>query len=164
MAKLTRTLGENIPPELVFGPEPPHSTIPAQSFSLSRPRATTVSKAVDTLVETAPDTLVETAPPVPSTDTIVPLTTKGIKRAHRPRSLTLGTVSSQRGHTVAMSVDRPAVLAPIPVVTPPKPSRQNAPPPALDRAFGKRRERGWSGEWNKDMDHVVKALRGLKAR
>ncbi|RDB27194.1 hypothetical protein Hypma_004417 [Hypsizygus marmoreus] len=31
--------------------------------------------------------------------------------------------------------------------------------------FGKRKERGWSGEWNrKDMSEVVKGLRGLKAR
>jgi hypothetical protein len=30
---------------------------------------------------------------------------------------------------------------------------------------GRRKEREWSGEWNrKDMDEVKKALRGLKAR
>ncbi|GLB36891.1 hypothetical protein LshimejAT787_0311780 [Lyophyllum shimeji] len=29
---------------------------------------------------------------------------------------------------------------------------------------GKRKEKGWSGEWNQDMGNVVRALRGLKAR
>jgi len=28
----------------------------------------------------------------------------------------------------------------------------------------KRKGQGWSGEWNRDMKHVAKALRGLKAR
>jgi len=31
--------------------------------------------------------------------------------------------------------------------------------------FGRRKEREWSGEWNvKDMEDVVKALRGLRVR
>ncbi|KAF8060690.1 hypothetical protein FPV67DRAFT_302462 [Lyophyllum atratum] len=30
--------------------------------------------------------------------------------------------------------------------------------------FGKRKEKGWSGEWNQDMGEVVKVLRGLKVR
>ncbi|KAF5376990.1 hypothetical protein D9615_007349 [Tricholomella constricta] len=36
--------------------------------------------------------------------------------------------------------------------------------PSAFRQFGRRKERGWSGEWNQDMGEVVKVLRGLKAR
>lgn len=37
-------------------------------------------------------------------------------------------------------------------------------PQALSVEWGRRKEREWSGEWNvKDMNHVARALRGLKA-
>jgi len=39
--------------------------------------------------------------------------------------------------------------------------RSNA-PSGLE--WNKREGQGWSGEWNRDMKHVAKALRGLKAR
>ncbi|KAG5640567.1 hypothetical protein DXG03_008064 [Asterophora parasitica] len=38
------------------------------------------------------------------------------------------------------------------------------PAPSAFRQFGKRKELGWSGEWNQDMGHVAKALRSLKTR
>ncbi|KAG6908080.1 hypothetical protein DXG01_006215 [Tephrocybe rancida] len=37
-------------------------------------------------------------------------------------------------------------------------------PSAFRRQFGRRKELGWSGEWNQDIEEVVKNLRNLKAR
>jgi hypothetical protein len=59
---------------------------------------------------------------------------------------------------------------PLPLPFPP--SRSGTPHPVPSRSTtphfqecGRRKEKGWSGEWNRgDMEEVVKGLRELKAR
>ena len=133
MAKLTRTLGENIPPELVFAPK----------RSLSTRRPTGVSAPIHAA---APIVL----SPVPESK----------KRAGgRPRSLTLGSIPTptsmpqyaMRGTT---SLDSPRQQATFGQMEAEWGRRENG---------VRRKEREWSGEWNvQDMGDVVKALRQLR--
>ncbi|KAF9456238.1 hypothetical protein BDZ94DRAFT_420697 [Collybia nuda] len=97
MAKLTRTLGENIPPELVF-PTPPSSTrtsLETSPISPLRPRSKTVSKPKSKAVAPPPAS-------APSSTTnskaqlqihVPPPTLAERRNRHRPRSLSLGSAT-----------------------------------------------------------------------
>lgn len=135
MAKLTRTLGENIPPELVFGSNPPPLT-----------RRPSTQKGVSAPIHADAPVVLS---PVPQSK----------KRAGgRPRSLTLGSIPTptstpqyaMRGTT---SLDSPR-HQPIGQMEAEWGRRENG---------VRRKEREWSGEWNmQDMGDVVKALRQLR--
>jgi hypothetical protein len=81
----------------------------------------------------------------------------------RPRSMTLATASP----IMATPSIRGASLDGFPVNPPFQEIIVTAPEPTdLSPRFDwhKRKGHGWSGEWNRDMEHVAKALRDLKAR
>jgi len=134
MAKLTRTLGENIPPELVFAPK--------RSLETRRP---TTQKGLSAPIH-ADESIVLS--PVPESK----------KRAGgRPRSLTLGstpTPTPQYAMRGTTSLDSPRQQATFGQTEAEWGRRENG---------VRRKEREWSGEWNvQDMGDVVKALRELR--
>lgn len=166
MAKLTRTLGENIPPELVFRSSPPRRTLISANrsrvdslVSFQKPTKFVSSSGV-------PPPLAVAAAPKPSPRT----EPQELKRKHRPRSLSLGTASAITGADIALTRGTSLDVKP---TEGPKPKEgpfvavQEPPTHLLPQSteWGRRKEREWSGEWNiKDMDDVAKKLRGLKRR
>jgi len=182
MAKLARTLGENIPPELVFGQptlvQPPKRRT---SLSISRPRAIDIfsqHKSSKSVATAPPPSLAVAQAPTPVSkpveeeqQTAVPLSTPAKKR-NRPRSLTLGssaiasanaTLAAQatRGTT---SLDVQPVAARVYREQPFAGVDRPQPAGGLERGT-RRKEKEWSGEWNlNNMDDVTKALRCLKGR
>ncbi|KIJ95031.1 hypothetical protein K443DRAFT_109495 [Laccaria amethystina LaAM-08-1] len=134
MAKLTRTLGENVPPELVFAPK--------RSLSARRP---TMRKGVSAPIHADEPFVLS---PVPESKK---------RGGGRPRSLTLGSIPTptpqyaMRGTT---SLDSPRLQATSDQMEADWGRRENG---------VRRKEREWSGEWNmQDMGDVVKALRELR--
>ncbi|KAF8797522.1 hypothetical protein BYT27DRAFT_7204462 [Phlegmacium glaucopus] len=170
LAKLTRTLGENVPPELVF-----HNTPPLQrsaSMTVSRLRKSPSSSHKLSRSTALP--IAETPAPQPQS---ARKPEKPLKQQSRPRSMTLTTKQALATHSAVddtrgtKSLDHGPVPAYHTIDLPfeaaaftvdPQATKQHD---ALSPEWGRRKEREWSGEWNvKDMEHRAKALRGLKAR
>jgi hypothetical protein len=161
MAKLTRTLGENIPPELVFG----SSSLRRTSTSISRSR-------VDPLVSfQKPTKFISTTGVPPFSKPSLRTEPQKVIREHRLRSLSLGTASVIAAANIALT--RSSTSPDMKPTEIPKPKER--PFVAVQEAYidllpqstewGRRKEREWSGEWNiKDMDDVARKLRGLKRR
>lgn len=173
MAKLTRTLGENIPPELVFQ-EPPRRSLSVNYHSRVDP-FTSLQRPSKFVPMGAPPPLAVAEMPIPAPRTSTSdQSTKSTKRRHRPRSLTLGSSSTIAAATAALTRGTTSMdVQP----QPPLPKKElpfNSVRPAASETlqvptesteFGRRKEREWSGEWNlKDMDDVARRLRGLKGR
>jgi len=166
MAKLTRTLGENVPPELVFQSSAPRrASIPINRSHVDP--LVTFQKPTKFVASTGAPPLAVAAAPKPSART----ETQGAKSKHRPRNLSLGTASAITAANIALS--RGSNSLDVEPTEVPKP--KEAPfvavqevltdllPPSTE--WGRRKEREWSGEWNiKDMDDVARKLRGLKRR
>ncbi|KAJ3920311.1 hypothetical protein F5877DRAFT_77213 [Lentinula edodes] len=170
MAKLTRTLGENIPPELVFNSQLHHSH--------SRSTSVETASALANLTVTANGS---TEPSRHTQETLVPLRMKRLPqtpttmsrsaslRAPSPSFVARRMMRKRHGqpHTTShveltpsggrKSSDtiRSAVSS---CSTASEPGHLNE----SKRTY--RKQAGWSGEWNRqDMDEVMNRLRGLKA-
>lgn len=168
LAKVARTLGENIPPELVFHASPPpvqRATPMPSSRTRQRYHKPSPSLAVPSSLPPPPSSA-PALPPFPPPQQQQPVEFHPPVKPRsmaRPRSMTLTTTSpimaapSIRG----ASLDGFPVNPPFQeiIVTAPEPTDLS---PCLD--WHKRKGHGWSGEWNRDMEHVAKALRDLKAR
>jgi hypothetical protein len=166
LAKLARTLGENVPPELVF-----NSTLPLQrttSMSVSQPPKSPPSH---TSSFSTPLPIGETPTPQPQSARRPEKPLK--QRQPRPRSMALTTSQAMATHSAIADTHGTRSLDHISV---PVDNRIDSPfgtamtadatqHDTLSVEWGRRKEREWSGEWNvKDMDHVTRTLRGLKAR
>lgn len=133
MAKLMRTLGENVPPELVFGPSSPSF---ASSFF-----------AGDDDIES-------------------------LKGAKLRRRATLASPFSRASTPTRSSFDSDSIRSGASSThAAPGPSGSDeflvVPTPRNYTNKTHRKEQGWSGEWAgsvRNMEEVVKGLRGLKAR
>ncbi|KJA15522.1 hypothetical protein HYPSUDRAFT_219968 [Hypholoma sublateritium FD-334 SS-4] len=166
MAKLARTLGENVPPELVFrpAPTPTSNSRLARSSSLfasfnahvSGPAPPVLAVAA-TPTPPAPTSSVRAAPPTSTAGKGGAIRTTGKRRAARPRSLALGAASAivaadaVLSRRAAASMDAPRVVNKAPAVE------------AVGLApgdLGRRKEREWSGEWNGSPASAANAPRG----
>jgi len=172
LAKLCRTLGETIPPELVFHSDTTTpSTAPLQRStsvldSSSRRKVThKLSRSIPSIkASTSLRAVLSRAAAVPTTTstpqsqpTREPDSSVEHQPKTRPRSMT--TVPSP---TMATPSNYGASLdhSTNPPIVGPETTQD-----ALSLAWGRRKEREWSGEWNvKDMKQVAIALRSLKAR
>lgn len=220
MAKLQRTLGESVPPELVFG-QPRLKTDRkakrrSRSASYARPGVVDVFGPCPNNVKPANSTVISPGATIPSaaprliSPTYSATTTnstalKNQEHSHRGRSVTLGgdsafavadvksalnKIKNERGSdrtkvvTIGRAasakwankkvVDRDATVKEMRgTVSMDEGSRREETGRSLSNsAFKessaneewKRKERGWSGEWNvRNMREVTKALRELKA-
>ncbi|KAF9482989.1 hypothetical protein BDN70DRAFT_375015 [Pholiota conissans] len=135
LAKLARTLGENIPPELVFHDTAP-ATAPRRSLSISHHHqanynhARAESMAATPLNFQRPSKYEYVPPPLAVAETPVPpavprtstssdrssSSTKSTKRRHRPGSLTLGSSSAIAAATAAINRGTASLVAPQPAV------------------------------------------------
>ena len=171
MAKLTRTLGENVPPELVFRQatlaQPPKRR---SSLSFGRSRASDIfthksSKSVAPAVPVLPVAEV----PVPPPRAVEQPQTKGTesKKRPRPRSLTLGSASAHASAATALAAEPTRGTMSLDVRRE-QPFAEAAADTTQKREVEvgtRRKEREWSGEWNmQNMEDVTKALRCLKGR
>ncbi|KAF8636314.1 hypothetical protein AX17_003634 [Amanita inopinata Kibby_2008] len=165
MAKLTRTLGENIPPELVFPPPPSHAA--QQQFS---PNATSAaergkskSKSKHHNKSTPQNSALMSSSTSPATNRLT----------HKARSLTIGSAITA-AESFKLPTPKSSATSPRGVSLDEGPftsSSSSSSPGASAKStprhdgWGKRREKGWSGEWNvKDADQLANALRNLKGR
>lgn len=136
MAKLTRTLGENVPPELVF-PPPTRANNHSMRASRSRPNRRR-SVNVDATVAVAGFNTV----PFP--------TNTSVRRTAQPESTAVIVPQSPPPFTNTFPLSS-------------RPSRSGDTDREIET--WRRKEREWSGEWNlQDYEHVVSGLRGLKAK
>jgi hypothetical protein len=176
LAKLSRTLGENIPPELVFHSStttPTTPTAPLQQTtsvldSKSRWKSHKLSRSLLLAIPTSKTSIPLSAVPgravaAPITpqiqSTMEPGTRVEHKRTTRPRSMT--TVPSP---TMATPLTRGTSLDRL-TIPPFQEIIATVVPETTQEWAYRRKEKDWSGEWNvKDMKHVANALRGLKAR
>ena len=166
MAKLTRTLGENVPPELVFQSSAPRrASIPINRSHVDP--LVSFQKPTKFVASTGTSPLAIAAAPKPSART----ETQGVKSKHRPHNLSLGTASAITAANIALSHDSNSLDAEPTEVPKPKEAPfvavQEVPTDLLPQSteWGRRKEREWSGEWNiRDMDDVARKLRGLKRR
>ncbi|TFK64797.1 hypothetical protein BDN72DRAFT_251901 [Pluteus cervinus] len=201
MAKLTRTLGENIPPELVFGTDststsnlcssstddvPPTTIRRKRSLLTKHVSSKSHGGPIKSILTTNSSTtsLPSTISPITTATTT---TTTSLSTSHSSHSRPHSHSHRGRSHSVHHPKSPIESLAP-PI--PPVPRRPSQPglqihvttlssaPTSEDGhehisnssfldlpEWGKRKEREWSGEWNvRDMDDVVKGLRGLKGR
>ncbi|KAK2461345.1 hypothetical protein APHAL10511_006630 [Amanita phalloides] len=150
MAKLTRTLGENIPTELVF---PRHHKSPSEPYRTS-PRVdkekrdmSKVSKSNNGSQTPTQNCERKAPPPLPSS----PYAAATRPYMQRSRSLTVG------GHTTRRPARKPSAFSPSDAPF----ASITTPTPATDE----KQENGWDGEWNvKDAEKRAKALRNLKGR
>jgi len=170
LAKLARTLGENVPPELVFHSAPPHQR--ATSTSVSRPQKKPPSSHKPSLSLSTPSSVAKNPAPQPQS---ARRPENPEKRQSRPRSMSLTTSGTMAKHsdtrgTKSLDQAYHTVDPPLETITAvntvnavnAETTRQHD---ALSSEWGRRKEREWSGEWNvKDMQHVTNVLRGLKAR
>ena len=180
LAKLTRTLGENVPPELVFPSSATTPTTPTTSLkrttsllnSGSRWKAHKTSHSVLAISTSKTSTPLSAVPSraatAPTTPELPPSSKPRIRVEHKStsRPLSMTTPSSptevmpppNRGTSLDDSTNPP--FQDITVVVGPETTRDS-----LSFEWGRRKGKGWSGEWNvKNMEDVAKALRGLKAR
>jgi hypothetical protein len=171
MAKLTRTLGENIPPELVFRSSPVHKSISTSRDSLlvatQKPEKVISSTGVPPLAVAAAPQLATRPEPEESKRKDGG---RRLKHKHRPRSRTLGDASAFIAANISPSRGTNSLDG---YTDLPKPEEgpfvaiqeDSTQVPSQSTEFGRRKERDWSGEWNiKDMEAVAKKLRGLKGR
>jgi hypothetical protein len=161
LAKLARTLGENVPPELVFhsSSSPPLQRTTSMSVPRLRSRSHRASQSL--LVSASPpsSSFAVAASPVPATTTPQ---SQPQQRTARPQSVALSTASPTTAPLIrgAFSDADHVPFEEISVALP-EHSDQLEPP----CEWGRREEEDWSGEWNvKDMRRVAKQLRGLKVR
>ncbi|CAK5262420.1 unnamed protein product [Mycena citricolor] len=151
LAKLSRTLGENVPPELVF-PDPKvldiRASAPAVESAARKPplrRASTLSAGV-----------YESARPTNQASSAEWAKLKRRKSSVRP---SIDSSATERSYQV-VSLSRDPAIATGPDAAVP---RSWAPGYTMHRE-----EEGWSGEWGgrdvRSMDDVVRGLRGLKLK
>ena len=167
LAKLARTFGEDIPPELVFHSKPLQRTTSMIS-STFRPRPSHKPSPSLSRVSTAPPLLPMVAPTTPILQLEArtePETPVAPKRRARPQTMAFTTASQTtapptiRGESLDRAPTNDFPFQEL-IVAEATTDRSDTP-----MAWGRRKEKGWSGEWNvKDMEHVAKALRGLRAR
>jgi hypothetical protein len=142
MAKLVRTLGENVPPELVF---------PAATPPRTRRRASTLSVPESVLERRRGGDFTTSTPAVEDVPFSYPSTVPYVPEG---RSSSDSFVSaSTHISTVSDGSSHDGLMAPHPRVG----AHNNT----------HRKEQGWSGEWGGDvanMDDVVRNLRSLKLR
>lgn len=150
MEKLTRTLGENIPMELVQTPATTtFISVPTHKHSYSETNAPTVQAGPSSL----PVRVAKAAQAV----TAVAL--------HNAANLSGNRRPMKNGRSEEpLASPRPFVLQPAPRSRAfLKPRSDVGPRCPSSVAWGKRREREWSGEWNvMDIQVVVQGLRALK--
>ncbi|KAJ3769022.1 hypothetical protein FB446DRAFT_238718 [Lentinula raphanica] len=184
MAKLTRTLGENIPPELVFS----HPTSRSRSPSVDAAALATFTVSVKDLSSESSHRPQETVIPIYPQSSPVP---HSPSPSAMPRSTSLRAPSSSfvarrmmrkgPGHSHGHGYTKTNTLAHVQLVVPPPTSGRTssdtirstssslstASEPTRRSGETKRtyrKQAGWSGEWNRqDMDEVMHRLRGLKA-
>jgi hypothetical protein len=195
MAKLQRTLGENVPLELVFGRPKTDKKTRRRSRSVAHARPGVMDLFAEDK-DTKP-TQTSTGAAAASSST-TPIQKDRKHRQHRPRSLTLGSASAlvaadiklaeqqnhhphhdrrmgglNRAKSAAAAKKREGVIKPLDTrgtVSMDEGMRRGVGSSHHDQSSDvneewRRKERGWSGEWNvRDMQEVAKALRGLKAR
>ncbi|KAF8918664.1 hypothetical protein CPB85DRAFT_998242 [Mucidula mucida] len=135
MAKLTRTLGENIPPELVSVTYEPRRSLPERK---SIPDFNPPSES-----ELSDETFVDTLAPLPESKIIThPLTPVSSLPTPQPEPVTPAAPT----RSASLHTSR-------------RPKHMRS-----ETGWGHRRELGWSGEWNdSDREEIMKRLRGLKA-
>lgn len=165
LAKLADTFGEPVPLKLVFrsSSPPPSPLMRTASLTISRPHRKSHRPSLSQAF-TNPSLVPPTEVPEPQSTRISedPLKPQR-RRVVRPRSMTLATgpimgTPSPRGAT-SLDISVKAFDPPFTGITTAVDANTTVP------EWGRRKEKEWSGEWNiKDMDYVVKALRGLKAR
>jgi len=150
VAKLTRTFGEPVPPELVLGAAP--SSTPTASTRANKLRSRSGSqKSISALNarlrrSTSVNHLISAVPsaPLPALPPIL-----------KKRSSSTHSASGVHVH-VTTTADRSSTI---------KLPRTSDDSTRDLLEWGKRKEREWSGEWNmRDMGDVVKGLRNLKGR
>jgi hypothetical protein len=150
MAKLARTFGENVPPELVT----------EEPMRPSRPRSTSVDA---TALATFKVTVMGSDHPEPQPE----------KRSRTPvfaiRSSSLKLPSSplvgqRRGHSSSLAMEG-LHLARVESPYAGRKSSDTVCSTASSKSSSSeyRKQAGWSGEWNRDMSEVMVQLRGLKA-
>ncbi|KAF8646086.1 hypothetical protein AX16_007399 [Volvariella volvacea WC 439] len=170
LAKLQRTFGENIPPELVFGtpchsPAPPRTpTTPTHKHSQSHAVATTTGRVAhpgprrgrSMSVSCTTTEYPYPTPPLPTK----PLHT-GDAMAIKQSSRTWPPVQVHITTSSHSTIPHPDAQSSLHQVY-----GHHLRPEVLESAeWGKRKEREWSGEWNlRDIEDVCKRLRELKSR
>ncbi|ESK84403.1 hypothetical protein Moror_10146 [Moniliophthora roreri MCA 2997] len=174
MAKLTRTLGENIPPELVFQSSSPR---PAKKFSRSWSVESLKTADLPLSLKAEPvelDFVVRVSSSSEESSTWKPQIqprssslrvrsrTQSISRSRRDdRSCSPGSKSSsswRRGHGYTPSESQTGFLSSSSSWEDDCWELEEDP-----NAYGRKKEREWSGEWNqKDMGDVLRKLRNLK--
>lgn len=163
MAKLTRTLGENIPPELVFNSRPR----PSRPRSCSVDAAAVAASFKVTVMSPTEPTFQQMQPPV------LPSRSSSLKVPSTPRTLA-SKLRSHHGHASSLGMEGlhlQRVETPEPIrnsfesttsVSSTSSTSSFRSDKELKRTY--RKQAGWSGEWNRhDMQEVMTRLRGLKA-
>ncbi|KAJ3790833.1 hypothetical protein GGU11DRAFT_804767 [Lentinula aff. detonsa] len=176
MAKLTRTLGENIPPELVFN----SNSLPSRSRSSSVDASTIATFTV--IVKDLPEThhsqesivpVLADSPPImkimkPQSSSVISRSES--VRTPSPSFIARRMMRKHRGHAKTSSqvqlIASPSGRKSSDTVRSTLSSYSTASEPShtneVKRTY--RKQAGWSGEWNRqDMDEVMNRLRGLKA-
>lgn len=154
MAKLTRTLGENIPPELVF----------SSARRSSRPRSCSVDAAA--LAATFQVTVVSPIEPTfhqPPT----PTRSSSLHVLAKPRTLA-SRLRNRHGHASSLGMEG-LHLQEVATFAPSRKSSESD--ASVSTTYSSksmketyRKQAGWSGEWNRqDIQEVMNRLRGLKA-
>ncbi|KAJ4490236.1 hypothetical protein J3R30DRAFT_3420174 [Lentinula aciculospora] len=172
MAKLTRTLGENIPPELVFNSHPRRSRSRSSSIDASAPA--TLTAAVKGFSEPPHISHEAVGPNPPRTVKIQPPTIAisrgGSLRSPSPSFVTRRMMRKRHGHAKPIAhiqlEDSYSGRKSSDTVHSTVSSCSTASEPSLmsETRRNYRKQAGWSGEWNRqNMDEVMNRLRGLKA-
>ncbi|KAJ3748831.1 hypothetical protein DFH05DRAFT_606132 [Lentinula detonsa] len=174
MAKLTRTLGENIPPELVSN----SNALPSRSRSSSVAASTIASFTV--IVKDLPETshhsqeyivpVLADSPPMMKPQSSSVISRSESVRTPSPSFIARRMMRKHRGHAKTSShiqlIPSPSGRKSSDTVRSTLSSYSTASEPShtneVKRTY--RKQAGWSGEWNRqDMDEVMNRLRGLKA-
>jgi hypothetical protein len=164
MAKLTRTLGENIPPELVFNSR----SRPSRPRSCSVDAAALAASFTITVVSPTEPTFQQMQPPV------VPSRSSSLQVPSTPRTLA-GKLRSRHGHASSLGMDglhlqqvetSEPIRKSFESTTSISSTSSSTSSVRSDKEMKKtyRKQAGWSGEWNRqDMQEIMTRLRGLKA-
>ncbi|KAF8635961.1 hypothetical protein AX15_000126 [Amanita polypyramis BW_CC] len=147
MAKLTRTLGENIPTDLIF---PQHHNPSEPTHSLGHSKAKEPKRRPQTSV---PNISTDNSRPVPNAASqLAPPNS----RTHRPRSLTVGS------HSAAARAFRAFAMSSASHTKSPDEVPYSSVQGPVANADQKD-QKDWSGEWSiKDTEKRAMALRNLK--
>ncbi|KAJ7830423.1 hypothetical protein B0H14DRAFT_3143565 [Mycena olivaceomarginata] len=151
LAKLTRTLGENIAPEMINPPPTVRPQLLRAATTIGRTHAQAEHRNVRTVFPAptthVPATAVPAPVPVPA-DVPAPILSLPIPLAPLPMPLTLPTPDARsRDSALARELEGAQIFKAV----------------RYELQTGQRRkEKEWSGEWNLEMEKVAKRLRSLK--